>query len=154
MNGPNGLVDDVASAIGELLAANKTMSLSTSANDNPWVAGVYFAESDLFHLTVILETTGRSLSTIRANPNTAVMLSSGSAFALYVQGEADAHVLDSPADLAAAKNALLAKAPEIELLQYQATAVTLSIRRWRAIDVVIGWKTGRELVPRPKGMSH
>jgi hypothetical protein len=59
-----------------------------------------------------------------------------------------------PRDLEAAKNALLTKAPEIELLKYQATAVRLSIRRWRAIDVVIGWKTGRELVPRSSGMSH
>ena len=80
--------DEVKNTVRELLATNKTMFLSTSANDRPWVAGVYFAESDPFHLTLILEAAGRSLANIRANPNVAVTVSSCSPFDLYLQGKA------------------------------------------------------------------
>ena len=131
----------------ELLATNKTLVLSTSASDRPWIAGVYFAESDPFHLTLILETAGRSLANIRVNPNVAVTVSLRSPFELYLQGEGDAEVLDTDAQLAAAKDAVQAKAPEIELLKFQAVAVRLTIRHWRATDVMIGWRPGKELLP-------
>jgi nitroimidazol reductase NimA-like FMN-containing flavoprotein (pyridoxamine 5'-phosphate oxidase superfamily) len=133
--------------VRELLATNKTPVLSTSARDRPWIAGVYFAESDPFHLTLILETAGRSLANIRVNPNVAVTVSLRSPFDLYLQGEGDAEVLDTDAQLAAAKDAVQAKAPEIELLKFQAVAVRLTIRHWRATDVMIGWRPGKELLP-------
>jgi len=142
--------DEVKNTVRELLATNKTMFLSTSANDRPWVAGVYFAESDPFHLTLILETDGRSLANIRANPNVAVTVSSSSPFDLYLQGEGDAEMLDNDEQLEAAKHAVRAKAPEIELLKFRAAAVRLTIRHWRATDVTIGWRPGKELMPPMK----
>jgi len=138
----------VTDMVRELLATNKTMFLSTSANDHPWVAGVFFAESDVFNLTLLLETGGRTLANIRANSHVAVVVSSGSAFAGYLQGEANAVLLSGDGELEATKNALRTKAPEIEpLLQYPGVAVRLSIRRWRATDVMSGWIPGKELLP-------
>jgi hypothetical protein len=142
--------EEVRNTVRELLATNKTLVLSTSAHDRPWVAGVYFAESDPFHLTLILETAGRSLANIRANPNVAVTVSACSPFDLYLQGEGDVELLDSDAQLAVAKDAVRAKAPEIELLKFRATAVELTIRHWRATDVTIGWRPGKELMPPMK----
>src|SRR5260370_33310532 len=81
--------DEFKNTVRELLATNKALFLSTSANERPWVAGVYFAESDAFHLTLILETDGRSLANIRVNPQIAVTVSTGSAFDLYLRGERD-----------------------------------------------------------------
>ena len=146
--------DEVKNTVRELLATNKTMFLSTSANDRPWVAGVYFAESDPFHLTLILETAGRSLANIRANPNVAVTVSSRSPFDLYLQGEGDAEMLDNDEQLEAAKHAVRAKAPEIELLKFRAAAVRLTIRHWRATDVTIGWRPGKELMPPMKPSTN
>jgi hypothetical protein len=141
-------LEAVDAKVRGLLATNKTMFLSTSANDHPWVAGVFFAESDPFHLIVLLETTGKTLSNIRANSNVAVVISDGSAFTPFLQGDASALLLDSDDELEAAKRVLRAKAPEIEpLLQYPSVAVRLSVRRWRATDVMSGWIPGKELIP-------
>ena len=142
--------DEVKNTVRELLATNKTMFLSTSANERPWVAGVYFAESDPFHLTLILETAGKSLANIRANPHVAVILSSRSPFDLFLQGEGDAEMIDNDEQLEAAKAAVRAKAPEIELLKFRATAVRLTIHHWRATDVMIGWRPGKDLMPPMK----
>jgi nitroimidazol reductase NimA-like FMN-containing flavoprotein (pyridoxamine 5'-phosphate oxidase superfamily) len=139
--------DEVKNTVRELLATNKTLVLSTSANDRPWIAGAYFAESDPFHLTLILETAGRSLANIRVNPNVAVTVSLWSPFELYLQGEGDAEVLITDEQLEAARNAVRAKAPEIELLKFRPAGVMITIRHWRATDVAIGWRPGKELVP-------
>jgi hypothetical protein len=145
--GPN---DEVKNTVRELLAMNKTLVLSTSANDRPWIAGAYFAESDPFHLTLVLETAGRSLANLRANPNVAVTVSLHSPFDLYLQGEDDAEILDNDEQLETAMDAVRAKAPEIELLKFRAAAVRLTIRHWRATDVTIGWRPGKELMPPVK----
>jgi hypothetical protein len=93
MNGVLGPDDEVKNTVRELLATNKVLSLGTSANDRPWVAGAYFAETDAFHLTPILEITGRSLANIRLNSNVAVSVATGSPFDVHLQGEGDAEVL-------------------------------------------------------------
>jgi hypothetical protein len=46
--------------------------------------------------------------------------------------------IDTYVLLEAAKGAARAKAPEIELLKFRAAAVALTIRHWRATDVMIG----------------
>jgi hypothetical protein len=118
------------------------------------VAGVYYAESDPFHLTLILEAAGRSLANIRANPYVAVSLSSRSPFDVFLQGEGDAEMLDNVEQLDAARDAVWAKAPEIELLKFRAPAVRLTIHHWRATDVMMGWSPGRELLPPMKPSSN
>ncbi len=97
---------------------------------------------------MLLETTGKTLSNIRANPNVAVVISTGAAFAAYLQGDGVALLLGSDEALEATKNALRAKAPEIEpLLQYPGVAIRISMRRRRATDVTNGWIPGKELRP-------
>jgi general stress protein 26 len=147
MNWVLGPDDEVKNTVCELLATNKVLSLGTSANDHPWVAGAYFAETDSFHLTLILDITSRSLANIRLNPNVAIQLSTGSPFDVHLQGEGDAEVLADDQQLEAATDAVRAKAPEIELLKFQAAAVRVTIRHWRATDVTFGWRPGKELTP-------
>jgi hypothetical protein len=83
---------EVKNTVRELLATNKVLALGTCANDRPWVAGAYFAETDPFHLTLILDITSRSLANIRLNSNVAVSLSTGSPFDVHLQGEGDAEL--------------------------------------------------------------
>src|SRR5215471_20582166 len=104
--------DEVKNTVRELLATNKVLCLGTCANDRPWVAGAYFAETDPFHLTLILDVDSRSLANIRLNPNIAVTLATGSPFDLHLQGEGDAELLEDGQQLDAAQKAVRAKAPE------------------------------------------
>jgi hypothetical protein len=69
--------DEIKNTVRELLATNKVLCLGTCASDRPWVAGAYFAETDPFHLTLILDIDSRSLANIRVNPNVAVTLARG-----------------------------------------------------------------------------
>jgi hypothetical protein len=94
------------------------------------VAPAYFAESDPFHLTLIVERAGRSLANLARNPNVALILSTGSPFDLYVQGAGHAEVLSDRQQLGAAMDAVRAKAPEIELLKLSPAAVRVTIRHW------------------------
>ena len=147
MNWVLGPDDEVKNRVRELLATNKVLTLGTSAKDRPWVTGAYFAETDAFHLTLILEISGRALANIRLNRNVAIQLSTGSPFDVHLQGEGDAEVLADDQQFEAARDAVRAKAPEIELLKFQAAAVQVTIRHWRATDVTIGWRPGKELKP-------
>ena len=136
----------VAAKVRGVLASRRTMFLGTAAADRPWVAGVFFAESDLFTLALVLETSGTTLANIRANPNVALAVSSGSPFEPFLQGDAEAVILTGEDALEATKQALRAKAPEIEpFFQAPLTAVSLRVRRWRATDVASGWLPGKVL---------
>ena len=139
---------EVESVVARLLAGLPTLFLSTSADDEPWGAGAFFAESDPFTLSLILEMHGRTLGNIRRNPRVGLVVSDGNPFAPFLQGSADAVVLGDDHDMQAAVDALRAKAPQIEpFLGAPVTAIRLHVRRWRATDAVNGWIPGRELVP-------
>ena len=121
------------------------MFLSTSADDQPWVAGVFFAESSSFELSLILEVNGRTLSNIRRNPSVAIVVSHGDPFAPFLQGAATAEVLDDDGAHSVVE-ALRSKSPQIEpLLGGPFVAVALRVAKWRATDVVNGWLPGIEL---------
>jgi nitroimidazol reductase NimA-like FMN-containing flavoprotein (pyridoxamine 5'-phosphate oxidase superfamily) len=132
--------------VRELLATHKTLLLSTSADDRPFVAPVYFAESDPFHLTIIVESAGRSLTNVALNPKVAVMISTGSPFELYLQGEGYAEVISDSQQLVGAMNAVRAKAPEVELLKLTPVVVNVTIHHWQATDVTVGWRHTNKLV--------
>lgn len=143
---PVGEREVVEDLVRRLLAAAPTMYLSTTANDEPWGAGTFFAESDLFHLSVVLEAHGRTLNNIRRNPRVAMVVSSGNPFEPFLQGAADAELLDGGDNLKATTDALRTKAPQIEpLLSVPMVAVQLHVRRWRATDVVNGWLPAKEI---------
>ena len=138
----------VEGKVRSVLASRRTMFLGTAADNRPWVAGVFYAEAGLFTLALVLETHGTTLANVRANPYVAFTVSSGSAFEPFLQGDGEAVVLTGEDALDATKNALRAKAPEIEpLLQAPITAVSLRVRQWRATDVTIGWLPGKVLAP-------
>lgn len=125
------------------------MFLSTSADDQPWVAGVFFAERGSFELSLILEVQGRTLSNIRRNPSVAVAVSHGDPFAPFLQGSATAEVLDDDGAHAVVA-ALRRKSPQIEpLLGAAFVAVGLRVARWRVTDIVNGWFPGIELTDAP-----
>lgn len=142
--GERGEVEEV---VRRLLAGAPTMYLSTTADDEPWGAGAFFAESDLFHLSLVLEEHGRTLGNIRRNPRLALVVSSGNPFEPFLQGAADAELLEDDDEFRATVEALRTKAPEIEpLLSVPMVAVQLHVSRWRATDVVNGWLPGKELL--------
>lgn len=122
------------------------MYLSTTAGDEPWGSGSFFAESGLYDLQLLLELHGHTLRNIRQNPRVAVVVSNGNPFEPFLQGAADAQVLDGEDDIKATTEALMAKAPQIEpFLGAPLAAVRLHVTLWRATDVVNGWLPGKEL---------
>lgn len=142
-----GAPGEVEEVVRRLLAGSRTMYLSTTAGDEPWGAGAFFAESDPFHLALVLEQHGTSLRNIGHNPRVALVVSSGNAFEPFLQGSADAEVLEADDELEATTAALRAKAPEIEpLLGAPMAPVCLHVSRWRVTDVVSGWLPGKELL--------
>ena len=148
-----GELGEVEEVVRRLLAGSPIMYLSTAANDEPWGAGAFFAESDLFDLWLILELYGRTLGNIRQNPRVAMVVSNGNPFEPFLQGSADALVLEDDDNMRAATGALRAKAPQIEpLLGAPIAAVRLHVTRWRATDVANGWLPGKEL-PSPKTVT-
>lgn len=142
-----GELGEVEDLVRRLLAGAPTMYLSTTADDEPWGAGVFFAESGLFDLSLVLEEHGRTLHNIRRNPRVALVVSSGNPFEPFLQGAADAELLEDDEEVKATTDALRTKAPQIEpLLGAPMVAVRLHVRRWRATDVVNGWLPGKELL--------
>ena len=128
------------------------MFLSTSADDQPWVAGVFFAERGSFELSVILEVQGRTLSNIRRNPSVALVVSHGDPFAPFLQGAATAEVLNDDGAQAVVA-ALRTKSPQIEpLLGAPFDAVQLRVAKWRVTDIVSGWLPGIELTAAPSAI--
>lgn len=140
---------EVEALVRRLLAASPTMFLSTAAGNESWGAGTFVAESGPFELGIILEQQGRTLRNIRQNPRVAMVVSSGNPFEPFLQGAADAEVIDDEEATAAVIAALRAKAPQIEpLLGAPVVALRLHVTHWRATDVVNGWLPGKELTAR------
>jgi hypothetical protein len=100
---------------------------------------------------MVLESGGKTLSNIKANPRVALVVSSGSPFEPFLQGSADVVLIPDERKVEDVKNALRNKAPQIEpFFGAPLEAVRLSVRRWRVTDVVNGWLPGREVeAPAP-----
>ncbi|MDQ3757088.1 MAG: pyridoxamine 5'-phosphate oxidase family protein [Actinomycetota bacterium] len=135
-----------------LLAGAQTLFLSTCGDAVPWGAGAFFAESDPFTLSLVLEAQGRTLANMRANPNVAIVVSSGDPFAPFLQGQAQAVVLGDD-DKARTCDAIVAKAPQsAPFMDAPIVPVTLQVSKWRVTDVVNGWLPGKELAA-PAGIT-
>lgn len=138
-------MSEVETKVRNVLAERPSLFLATSG-DEPWVAGGFFAESDPFTLSMVLESGGTTLTNIKANPRVALVVSSGSPFEPFLQGSADVSLVDDPAETEEIKTSLLGKAPEIEpFFGAPLQAVRLHVRRWRATDVTNGWLPGKVL---------
>jgi hypothetical protein len=140
--------DEIHEKVCAMLAVSPALYLSTSAENMPWVAGAYFAETDAFTLTVVLEGEGRTLHNLRANPYFSIVISNGSPFEMFLQADGGVVVSDDDAELAQAKQAIKAKVPQAASLldaPIPVVAVQLRVREWRATDIVNGWLPGRRL---------
>lgn len=140
--------NEVLEKVCATLAISPALYLSTSAEDVPWVAGAYFAETNAFTLTVVLEGEGRTLRNLRANPCFSIAVSTGSPFEMFLQANGDVVVSDDAAELVQAKRAVKAKVPQAAGLldaPIPLVAVQLRVREWRATDIVNGWLPGRRL---------
>lgn len=133
-------MDEVEQKAKDVLAGAHTLFLSTCADNTPWVAGGFFAESDAFTLVMVLEAQGTTLTNIRANPQVAVVVSSGNAFEPFLQAAADVEIVEDEAGMEEIKTALRAKAPEIEpILGAPIRGIRLRVRAWKVTDIVNGW---------------
>jgi hypothetical protein len=130
----------------EILASHQSLFLATAGSAGPWVSGVYFAETDLFALSLVLEQRGRTLAAIRENPVVSLVVSTGSPGEPFLQAQASAEVVGG-ADGDEVRRALVAKVPAAApFLDTPIEAVRLSVSGWRVTDIPNGWLPGRELV--------
>lgn len=139
---------DVERLVRDTLAAHPSMFLASAGDAGPWVNGVYFAESGLFTLYLVLEQRGRTLAAVRAQPRVAVIVSTGSPMDPFLQASAEAEVLDGAA-ADRARATLLAKVPQAApFLAAPIEAARLTVAGWRVTDIPNGWLPGVEL-PNP-----
>jgi hypothetical protein len=138
-------VSEVEVAVRDTLAAHKSMYMATSGSAGPWVGGVYFAEVDVFTLTLVLEQRGRTLAAIRQNPAVALVVAAGTPMQPFLQARATAAVVEGDAD-ADVRRRLLQKVPECApFLEMPIAAIRLTVPTWRVTDIQQGWLPGKEL---------
>jgi uncharacterized protein YhbP (UPF0306 family) len=139
---------DVERLVRDTLAAHTSLFLATAGEAGPWVNGVYFAEDDLFTLSIVLERGGRTIAAIRSQPRVAVIVSTGSPGDPFLQATADAQELLGGASTYA-RELLLAKVPQASpFLAAPVEPVRLTVNTWRVTDIPNGWLPGVEL-PNP-----
>lgn len=139
---------DVERLVRNTLASHASLFLATAGEAGPWVNGVYFAEDDLFTLSLVLERDGRTVAAIRSQPRVAVIVSTGSPGEPFLQATADGRVL-SGGPAAYARELLSAKVPQVSpFLATPVEAVRLTVNTWRVTDIPNGWLPGVEL-PNP-----
>ena len=144
--------ETVEDKVRSLLGGAQTMFLSTCSDGVPWGAGTFFAESDSFTLSLVLEAQGRTLANIKANPDVAIVVSNGDPYAPFLQGHATAVVLGDD-DKARTCESIVAKAPQsAPFMDAPIVPVSLQVSKWRVTDVVNGWLPGKELAA-PTGMT-
>jgi len=136
---------DVSALARTTLAAHQSLYLATSGESGPWVNGVFFAESDLFTLVLVLERRGRTLAALRHNPVASVIVSTGSPADPFLQAMVRAEILDGER-AQTARDLLVAKVPYVApFLDTPIETVQLSVESWRVTDIPNGMLPGKEL---------
>jgi hypothetical protein len=139
-------ISEVESAAREILACHQSMFLATAGSAGPWASGVYFAETGLFTLSLVLERRGRTLAAIRENPVVSVVVSTGSPGEAFLQAQATAEVVGGTGG-EEVRRVLVEKVPAAApFLDTPIEAVRLTVTGWRVTDIANGWLPGRELV--------
>lgn len=137
---------EVESLAREILATHQSLFLGTAGSAGPWVSGVYFAETGLYTLSVVLEQRGRTLAAIRENPVVSLVVSTGSPGEPFLQAQATVEVVDG-VDADEIRRVLVEKVPAAApFMSAPIEAVRLSVTGWRVTDIPNGWLPGRELV--------
>jgi nitroimidazol reductase NimA-like FMN-containing flavoprotein (pyridoxamine 5'-phosphate oxidase superfamily) len=130
----------------EILAGSPTLTLATGVGA-PWIAAAYFAEDGVFVLHMMLESRGRTLANLRAQPAVAVMIHDGNPMAPFAQGEGRAEVLSGSGAADEVRALVIRKTPASAPLVGLPEQVPVRVRlaRWRVTDVPAGWLPAREL---------
>ncbi|MGK8524343.1 hypothetical protein ACRS6B_23570 [Nocardia asteroides] len=132
-----------------------SIDLATSKDGVNWCSNAFFAElgGDPFRLTFVLESGGRTLDDLRANPSIGVKVVPDGFLAPFAQGLGTAAVRTGAREREETFRTLLEKEPRIEpFLSTPIEAVTVQVDWWRVTHVQGGWLPGRVL-HRP-GAQH
>ncbi len=102
--------DDARVVIDQLLSANNAVTIaSTGGPYSPWVLGAYFAHEGL-SLYLTLETHGKTMANVHANPYVALTVSQNDAMKDFLQARGKVTLLTATED-DAVRTRLVAKMP-------------------------------------------
>ncbi len=143
--------NEVETLVRSTLASHLSLFLATAGRDGPWINGVYFAETDPFTISLVLEQRGRTLAAIRQCSTVALIVSTGTPADPFLQGRATAEVLEGAA-ADEVRRLLVAKVPAAAaFMAAPIESLRLVVDSWRVTDVPNGWLPGRELANLTKG---
>lgn len=139
---------DVRNTLIEVLG-HTTIDLATSKEGINWSSSAFYTtlDDDPFRLTLILETSGRTLEQLQANPNVGVKVVPQSFLEPFVQGLGTATVRE-PAEREQIFQTLVAKEPRVEpFLAAPVEPVVIDIDWWRVTHIQQGWLPGKVVQP-------
>ncbi|WP_330231522.1 hypothetical protein OHA40_02945 [Nocardia sp. NBC_00508] len=125
-----------------------SVDLATSKDGVNWCSNAFFAEldGDPFRLTLVLETGGRTLAGLRANPSIGVKIVPDGFLDPFAQGLGTAVVRTQPGEREETFQTLRGKEPRIEpFLSTPVEAVVVQLDWWRVTHVQGGLLPGRVL---------
>ncbi|MFE3442843.1 hypothetical protein ACFXNW_07415 [Nocardia sp. NPDC059180] len=129
------------------ILATTSIDLATSKDGANWCSSAFFAhlDDDPFRLTLILESGGRTLEALRANPNVGIKVVSGGFVDPFAQGVGTIEVRGAD-DRDETFQALVQKEPMIEpFFATPVEALIVHVDWWRVTHVGGGWLPGRRL---------
>ncbi|NEW37497.1 pyridoxamine 5'-phosphate oxidase family protein [Nocardia cyriacigeorgica] len=129
------------------ILATTSIDLATSKDGVNWCSSAFFAhlDDDPFRLTLILESGGRTLEALRANPNVGIKVVSGGFVDPFAQGMGTIEVRGA-ADREETFQALVQKEPMIEpFFATPVEALIVHVDWWRITHIGGGWLPGRRL---------
>lgn len=138
---------DIEDKLSEVLRFT-SIDLATSKDGVNWCSNAFFAEldGDPFRLTLVLESGGRTLAGLRANPSIGVKVVPDGFLNPFAQGLGTAAVRTESSEREETFRALLRKEPRIEpFLSTPIEAVVVRVDWWRITHVQGGLLPGRVL---------
>ncbi|MEU7632157.1 hypothetical protein AB0C34_19550 [Nocardia sp. NPDC049220] len=139
--------EDIRATLSDILACTN-IDLATSKDGINWSSNAFFAEldEDPFRLTLVLESGGKTLDSLRANPNIGVKVVPAGFRNPFAQGLGTAVVREDHSERDETFRTLLRKEPQIEpFLSTPIEALIVHIDWWRVTHVQRGLLPGRVL---------
>jgi hypothetical protein len=143
---PQNTNDEVRAKLADILTFT-SVDLATSKDGLNWCSNAFFAEldGDPFRLTLVLESSGRTLDQLRANPNVAVKVVPTGLLNPFAQGIGTVEVRDA-SKWEESFEAVVQKEPQLEPFRdTPVEALIVTIDWWRVTHVLEGWLPGRVL---------
>ncbi|MEU7767264.1 hypothetical protein AB0B25_19305 [Nocardia sp. NPDC049190] len=139
--------EGVRATLSGILACT-SIDLATSKDGINWSSTAFFAEldEDPFRLTLVLESGGKTLDSLRTNPNIGVKVVPAGFLNPFAQGLGTAVVREDHGEREETFRTLLRKEPQIEpFLSTPIEALIVHIDWWRVTHVQGGLLPGRVL---------